>query len=185
MDTIDSLAQKVGGSDNTTFNSEVHATTDSGQPKYTRSGKFRRKPSSSAEPVSEVNVDDVGGGSGAADYTGMGEAMAVTITASCTMMMGEDWKPEQQEVSAIAQAWAKYFEAKGIQDFPPSLMLGVVHFGYITKRLTMPQTKSKIGNLVIKWKARRAAKKYARSNRRNDQFRQDDSSQEPSSEIQS
>lgn len=178
-DSFDQIVNKVGGADPSEFNSEIHATTDTGQPKYTRGGKLRKKRGASEEATSEIEIEPELSNTSSGLYDEMGNVMAVTVTSSCTMLFGGDWKPEQAEVDAMTQAWSKYFEATGVTQFPPWLMLSMVHVGYAGKRLTMPETKSKLGRWIQRWRQRRNARTY----RGYDEQRENHAGEESSAEV--
>lgn len=79
-----------------------------------------------------------------ANYAQMGTVMAACFFSLCTVIGGPDWQPESSEKTAMEQAWAGYFEARGIQQLSPELMLAIVIAGYSGKRLMMPTTQSRL-----------------------------------------
>lgn len=169
-DSLEQLASEVTSAASNEFNTDVHVANKDGTPKYTKTGKFRKRKSADSDSVVDVAEPEP---ASAPLYAEMGNVMAVTITSSCTMLLGPEWKPEQQEIDGLTAAWAKYFEASGISEFPPWLMLAMVHVSYAGKRLTMPETKSRLRQFIDRIRKRRA---YVNSG--NDIERQDDAGNE-------
>lgn len=174
-DTLEQIADKIVDSGSNEFNTEIHVSRD-GQPVYTKAGRFKKKPKSTSVPKSTVAIEPEVSESfeteTAPAYSEMGTVMATTVSSCCTMLFGEEWKPENSELDAMQMAWAKYFQATGMQEFPPWAMLAMVHMSYAGKRMVMPQTKGRIARLVDKFR-RRKAPQYAHSDNRNDQQRED------------
>lgn len=174
-DTLENIADSVTKESTNEFNSEVHVTHDDGTPKYNKDGSKKRKRGKRIDEP-EPSVIDIPHDEA---YEEMGGVMAVTVTSCFTMFFGQDWRPANEELSAMQSAWAKYFEVTGVSEFPPWAMLAMVHAGYVGKRLTMPDTTSRFRQIIQWWRNKR----NARSNMRYDQQRQDDAGEEPSSNI--
>lgn len=114
--------------------------------------KKRRGRPKGSKNRSSIEIDE-----GSPAFAEMGTVMATTVTASMTMLLGQDWRAEQPELDAMQMAWSKYFEATGMQEFPPWAMLAMVHVGYVGKRLTMPETKSRLRRLFDRIRRRKAS----------------------------
>lgn len=173
-DSIEGLADAVSQSSPNEFSTEIHVADKAG-PKYNKNGEYKKK---KGKAESTIEIADTPTSTPA--YAEMGSVMATTVCSSFTMLMGPDWRPEQGELDAMAMAWAKYFESTGMTDFPPWLMLTMVHTGYIGKRLYMPDTRSRIQKIVDKFRRR----KDARTNSGYDMQRENDASNQPNPPIQ-
>lgn len=116
--------------------------------KRKRSKSKRSRVSVDEEPV-EDNYSQA-----SVNYAQMGSVMASCFFSLCTVIGGPDWQPESSEKLAMEQAWAGYFEARGIQQLSPELMLAIVIAGYSGKRLMMPTTQSRLKTIWGRIRAR-------------------------------
>ncbi len=86
---------------------------------------------------------------------------------------GEEWQPKLDkkngidERSAMVNAWAAYYRARGIADLPPEVMLAVALGSYAVPRFFMPATKTRVGKFkewFYGWMGRRRARREEREN---------------------
>ena len=78
---------------------------------------------------------------------------------------GQEWKPSDDEIGTMRNAWEQYFIAKRQFDVRPELMPTVAIIAYATPRFTLPETKTRLGRFrtwidarVANWRERRAKK---------------------------
>lgn len=66
--------------------------------------------------------------------------------------LGKDWEPssELKDAQALRDAWAGFLEAKGVQAFPPEVLLIMAHVAYASPRLTTDSTRSRLAR-VSQW----------------------------------
>jgi len=149
--------------------------SDSDKPKRKRSNR-RTKSQYTIEPEIEEQPESN------VSYAQMGAVMANCFFSLCMVIGGPDWKPDNSESQAMEAAWAGYFEAKGIEQLSPELMLGIVITGYGGKRLMMPTTQSRLKTLWERWKRRRNPyQQNARSDSGNNNVGENNSSAEAGS----
>lgn len=79
-------------------------------------------------------------------------AIGATAVVQTTGMMlaGQDGKMPQDEFSTMQENFEKYFEAKGISDFPPGIALGLTLSCYYTRILLTEKTRPKVA-LFFAW----------------------------------
>lgn len=121
--------------------------------------------------------------------TKTGHLIAEQIFGVGRMLGGEEWAPQLNpelgldERAQMRDAWATYCEHKEIRDIPPGMALSMVMLAYISPRLFMPKTKSRLQVAkewvlvnAIKWRLWRP-KRDARINSGDDGKREDDASE--------
>jgi hypothetical protein len=70
------------------------------------------------------------------------------VETSGRLIAGDDGKMSQDEFSNIQQNFDRYFETKGITDFPPGISLGLALGGYYIRTLT---TEKSLPKVVLFW----------------------------------
>lgn len=140
------------------FNPEIHAVGKDGQPKLTKTGKFRRKrvvsvvgmPLKSGgvnqKPVPIVN-GSLGSGEG---QRKMAAKVATDATFSLGMLLGGaaakplvDAKIGIDEHQQLFFAWDNYLMAKNINDIPPGVALAIGLSGYGMRVMMLDATQQK------------------------------------------
>lgn len=87
------------------------------------------------------------------DYTQLAGLTFDMSVSSLQVIFGDEWKPENaEERNAVVGAVAKYMQAKGVQDIPPGVLVAFVVAAYAGKRVTHPNTKTKLINAYVKIK---------------------------------
>ena len=95
-----------------------------------------------------------------------GESSALMLISLAQGVGGEEWKPVKGEKENLSAAFAAYYQAKGIPDLPPGVILVSALLAYTLPRLQKPVTKSKLMKLK-KWigsKFRRHKKEAEKTN---------------------
>lgn len=165
------------------WNADLHAISADGSHPKTKDGLWKRKRGTAGGAPRPRARSVIGGAPTAAAPAGptaeqiatdqaraAGIACAHTLMASCQMMFGPEWEPQQtkekNEVALMEAAYGNYFVAKQWSDFPPGIALTLVTFGYVLPRFTMPQTRGRLSRFktwtaakVANWKLKREAKK--------------------------
>jgi len=127
----------------------------------------------------------------ATDYKMMGAQCAQMTFLLGTVIGGADFAPMQKnpitqisDQEMLTDAYAKYAEAKQMNDLPPGMALGATLMVYIASRLQFPNTQSrlqKIGGFFKHiWSKIKGRKNGARSNGGDNAVRENDTKQETS-----
>jgi len=119
-----------------------------------KSGEWRKRKSVLGTPTPKKTADAKTGTVMTADQEGAsraaGAAAASMMFSSMTMLMGDEWHPRTEKAAGfdenklMGQAFGDYFVAKGVTDFPPGVTLSFMMLGYISARMQMPKTRSKM-----------------------------------------
>ena len=125
----DALLDSAG----TVFDPAVHATTRDGSPSYTKSGRFRkvRKPKGSA--ANDETPED-------RRYRTAAEGTVAAIELLATMVGGDafayikDRKSGIDEKASGIDAFAAWYESRGIEDFPPGIVVAIWAITYCAPR---------------------------------------------------
>lgn len=79
------------------------------------------------------------------DYRALGRTAAAVFFVSGELILGQEWAPDSPtEGDSIAGAFSRYFEASGIQELSPGLMLTLTLGSYSVARMQRPVIKTKI-----------------------------------------
>ena len=143
----DALLDSAG----TVFDPEVHATTRDGSPSYTKSGRFRkvRRPKSSTPDETPEDRR----------YRTAAEGTVAAIEMLATMVGGEaftyikDKKAGIDERASGIDAFAAWYESRGIEDFPPGIVVAIWAITYCAPRFAHQPVRDrfrKIGSKAIK-----------------------------------
>lgn len=116
----------------TEFDARYHATDDTGSPRKTASGKWRKKRGSVA-PAPTVDANAVLAAS---------LAIVTSIELLGAAIGGDEWKPEQSEHDMMVNAWRDYFMQVGAVEIPPYLGVIIATGAYAVPRVSKPQTSS-------------------------------------------
>ena len=144
---------------------QIHRTKKDGSPSLSRNGKLillnktlKNENGTEQEQIAEAEN---------AMTRATSKVVANTLINVCSVVGGEEWRPIEQkgasEREMLEEAFFEYFKAKGVDDIPPSLGLGIAISAYAIPRFTMPVTRSKLGRLkdwFIRKIADRKLKKY-------------------------
>lgn len=187
------------------FDAAIHVTDDAGEPVLTKSGKLKCRPGcglggrgnkgANREAGPRSQVGGPAGGPGAPtdavrrEHTRAAAVAAVeTVGTLGRMLGGEEWafiRDESRgidERSAGVDAFAQYFEAKGIEDIPPGVALAIWAMAYAGPRFAAPKTRGRLklagAWIKTKWPFKRRNKgkhtDAARTDSRDDRKREND-----------
>ncbi len=135
------LIDSVGDS----FDPDIHMTGRDGVPKYTKTGKFRKKRilKSEPEPEPESERDP--------RFLNAAVATVAAVEMMAVMMGGDDFRMVSDKKKGIderamgVEAFATYYEAKGIDDIPPGVALAVWAIAYAAPRFAIPRVRERFG----------------------------------------
>jgi len=140
-------------SSGTVFDPEIHQTKRDGSPSYTKSGRFRKvRRANGASNKVEAEPEDH-------RYRVAAEGTVATIEMLGVMLGGDafryikDKKAKIDERAAGVDAWASYFEAHDIDDFPPGIVVAIWALTYAAPRFgdpTVRQRFSALGSRIVK-----------------------------------
>lgn len=146
------------------FNPKIHGVNKNGEPYLTKTGKFRKKTgtkdNTTGQPGSQLNTESPGIPVTSEAAAKISAELLVTVGMQ---IGGEEWRPMINEEMGLNEmenmtfAFEKYFDSRGIVDFPPGIALTIAIGSYALPRLRMPKTKTRVG-LVIKWVKLKIAK---------------------------
>jgi len=161
--------------------------------------KKRGRPPGSGSKVSTLARKGAGGNTPvsaakavvAVDYKVMGAQCAQLTFLIGTMVGGADFAPmarnpltETSDQEMLTDAYAKYAEAKQMNDLPPGVALCATLMVYVASRLQFPNTQSRLQKTGVMfkniWHKIKGRKNGARSDGRDDTVRKDDTKQETS-----
>ena len=178
----DSIAQKI--SDQKAEENQNAAQIHTEKPKRGRPRKNSDQPGQSsknnagsrlggvADARERANAEKV-----AADLEQRRAAAHIVVNmmeVSGTALAGDDAKMHEVERAGLEGTWSAYFDVKGI-DIPPGFALALVCMQYYGRVLSAPVALPKVQSLLFKIKMRfKGFKKNARSNRRDDSKRKND-----------
>lgn len=159
---------RLKDSSGTVFDPAYHVFDDeTGKPKLTKTGKFRKKPGRKPS----------GSGGATADAKAMscreaGKVSAEAVFVTGQALFGEEWKPVIDpehgihEPENLTTAFAAYYEATGFRDPPPWMVLVIGLGAYAGPRLAAPKTQGKlkrftqwIGLRLTGWRKKKEIKK--------------------------
>lgn len=169
--------------DGTVFDPKIHCADDSGQPVTTKHGRYRKRPGRHAVSIPAKTES---GGIRPGTYEAACAATAIFIQTSVAFF-GDEWQPEvlphTNEEDQMAAAFQRYFEVKGIVDFPPGVALSICLMSYAGRRLARPKTQSRFMQLkdalaakFLKWRSNSGSYFNTRANGK----RKDDTSEKAS-----
>lgn len=185
----DSVTDKKG----TVFDPKLHAVDGDGNPSVTPLGKFRKRRGLSKVSVTNqqlIDADKAKKDRIAARAAGQ-LAADLMIGSACTLL-GPEWVPmgadgeqkpqEFDEQSNLRKAFADYFEARGISDFPPGIMLSIAISSYAMPRVVAgKETKTRLsaarkwfGKKWKKWTTPKAKKDATQPDSRDNGEREND-----------
>ena len=124
----DALLDSAG----TVFDPAVHATTRDGTPSYTKSGRFRKVRRPKQSSPDETPEDR--------RYRTAAEGTVAAIEMLATMVGGEafsyikDKKAGIDERASGIDAFAAWYESRGIEDFPPGIVVAIWAITYCAPR---------------------------------------------------
>jgi hypothetical protein len=134
------------------FDPSIHKVDSTGSPVLTLTGKLTRKPG--RKQASKLNIPSQAQ-TPAQSPENLEAKQSAVITVDCLltfsqMFGGKDFAPRVDEKTGMDErvimsgAFEKYYQAKGIGDIPPGVLLTVTLVGYFGPRFFLPETKSKL-----------------------------------------
>lgn len=148
------------------FDPNVHETLEDGSPRLSKNGLLIRKRGRGAASYKASGKQDTPDNATRQaasiwDYRQAGRTAAHSMFAVSQLLGGEEWRPIIDEKLGVNEpqnledAFAAYFEAKGIVDIPPGWGLVIAIVGYSAPRFYMPKTQSRMQRLkeklIITW----------------------------------
>lgn len=134
--------------DGNVFNPDMHASDKAGNPSYTQTGRFKKKPGR------KVNAPEKAGAVNNAPAVGSFEAACAAtgiFVQTGVALFGDEWQPEElphaNEEAIMCGAFTKYFEAKGVSDIPPGAALAIALVSYSARRFSKPKTKTQLAKM--------------------------------------
>lgn len=162
--------------DGVTFDPEQHATDAEGRPKTRKDGRWAKKRGRKKgdQTGSTLGTGGVGKKQSArtaeANHVMTGKALA-SMTITMGRAVSSDFEPVYDPAAGVderlmlEQAFAEYAESRDMQDIPPGIALSMALMVYITPRLAMTHTQTRMqrfsnwaGSKWLAWKNRRAKK---------------------------
>ena len=155
------------------WNASIHATGSDGKGVRTAKGLWRRRKGTGAGPRTASKVYRPADGKADQAKSEAAQKLAEQTQAACRaaggaaassvfmigrIFGGDKWSPTEPEVILQTDAWAAYFQAKGITEFPPSLAVCIAVAGYAGPRFFLPESKERMGS-IKHWFAIRIAKR--------------------------
>ena len=173
--------------DGNTFDPAIHVTDSDGEPKLSGKGKLRKRPGRKAGVTAKRHSSK----KAAEDNTALnrqharmsGAAAANSLIMLGVVVGGDEWNPRKDvetgldEREVLQCAFGDYFELKNLQDIPPGVALATAVIAYVTPRLAMPKTQTRLQRCkewVFSKIAKRRARRATQSNTRDDGKRQND-----------
>jgi len=137
-------------SSGTAFNPEIHQTKRDGSPSYTKSGRFRKvRRANASSSTAETEPED-------RRYRTAAEGTVAAIEMLGVMLGGDafryikDKKAKIDERAAGIDAWAEYFRANDIEDFPPGIVVAIWAITYAAPRFGDPTVRKRLSSLGAK-----------------------------------
>jgi len=175
------------------FDPEKHQTDKHGNPKLSPKGKAILKPKSPPGPKPGGGTppkSTIGGlnepyrdipDEQRVDYVAMGKIAAQLTFKVGDMIGGDEWKPKPEEEISISASWTVYLASRNTPELPPGWMLLGTIFMYVTPRLRMPKTQTRLQKITgwFKRKFKLGKRNGAQSNSGNDGIRENDISDKP------
>ena len=133
------------------FDPKVHATKRDGSPSYTKSGRFRKVRTTKAAANDETPEDR--------RYRTAAEGTVAAIEMLATMVGGDAFSYIKDKKSGIDErasgidAFAAWYESRGIEDFPPGIVVAIWAITYCAPRFAHQPVRDrfkKIGSNTAK-----------------------------------
>jgi hypothetical protein len=132
------------------FNPAIHAVDENGMPKKKPNGEYAlkrgRKPGQTARapiPKNDVAITLPNPAKAAAI-----ESASILIFGGVAIF-GDEWNPKSPaEQKGLEDAFERYYVAKGVTEFPPTVALLLAVAAYSVPRLAAPATKSKVKQIA-------------------------------------
>ena len=143
----DALLDSAG----TVFDPKVHSTKRDGSPSYTKSGRFRKMRTPKQSANDETPEDR--------RYRTAAEGTVAAIELLATMVGGEafayikDKKAGIDEKASGIDAFAAWYESRGIEDFPPGIVVAIWAITYCAPRFAHQPVRDrfrKIGSKAVR-----------------------------------
>ena len=134
------------------FDPKVHATKRDGSPSYTKSGRFRKVRTTKATAANDETPED-------RRYRTAAEGTVAAIEMLATMVGGDafnyikDRKSGIDERASGIDAFAAWYESRGIEDFPPGIVVAIWAITYCAPRFAHQPVRDrfkKIGSKLAK-----------------------------------
>ena len=136
------------------FDPSKHDVDANGKPKLTKTGRFRKKRKSSVIRSSKAEAREKEIES---EHIRMSAAATVDGIATIARAIGgDDFQFEKlddyDERRAGIDAFASYYKSKGITDVPAGVIVTTWIIGYVSRRLMMERTQSRLKKLFAFFK---------------------------------
>ena len=139
--------------DGNSFDPQLHQIDSEGNPKLTPTGKLRKKRKPAKSTVAQVDIPVQASNQ---DARMAATASVEAIGMAGRMLGGEEWafirsvEHGIDEKAAGIDAFTSYYNAKGVTDVPPGVLLAIWGLSYAGPRFAMPKTKSRV-RLAADW----------------------------------
>jgi len=171
------------------FDPNIHLKDSEGNPKKTKTGKFRKKPGVNKPQSQQSGSGDKDNAQqfGADQAAWMATNMFINTGVG---VFGKEWYPQKSggidEQAYLQTSFQQYFEAKGVYDIPPGWALAIAMTSYAAPRFRMPDTRTrmqKIGD-ALKYKIgkMRSKRDATHTDNRQDGQRENDTGKDDRSE---
>lgn len=181
------------------FDPALHASDGYGKPIVGARGHLLVRTSGSAHRAraqarSPSTLPPTGTGQGTVRLPPSPEALGAAIatidfaTQTAAGLWGEKWRPKTDaEREALIDAWARWYQARGVRDIPPGMLVLLVTGGYVSARLDEPARERIAGKLgrYGRWIKSKLGGRSARADTRADGNGEDAARSEPGGEVPS
>lgn len=131
------------------FDPNIHCVDENGNPKVTKSGKFRRK-RGKANAVATPSLTDIDPIRRAKAKQAAQVSVAATFVAG-QICFGPEGAPMEGEVQEMDAAYTDfYYLSEKPIDLPPWVLVAMVSANYVAKRLAMEKPRSRVSK-GISW----------------------------------
>lgn len=144
------IGQPVQDQSDEIFNPAIHCVDANGNPKKTKSGKFRRKRGKAgvyASVTAPQSIDNV---------KMQNAAAAAQVSVAATFLAGQicfgpEGRPEPGEPEQMQAAYQQfYYLSETPVNVPPWVLVFMVSSSYIAKRMALPEPRNRV-MLGIQW----------------------------------
>lgn len=131
------------------FNPAIHATNPDGTPKLTPTGRFAKKAglrqNSAAVASTTTNVSKGAVVGVPVDHWPVAKQITNVGVNLAVRFIGPEWEPrDKDELPQVAFALKDYFDARGVPQMPPEVVLLLAIGAYAAPRLNHDNTRKKL-----------------------------------------
>lgn len=146
-------------SENQPFDKSIHVTDKEGNPVLSKNNRLKRKPGVKKQSTKLPFISQPD----SPNYRETGRETVDIIVTIGKSLGGQEWEPiyivdektkevKVDEYRDLCDKFSKYYEQKGIQDFPPGVALSIAMLAYVGPRLFQPHTQSKLSKVKMWFK---------------------------------